>query len=81
MCRHRPKLLAIMLTLPLAGCEAPTRVLRILQDGRIDVAAGGLNGPVTDLLWHDGRLYISHRGKISALGARRGSGHWAAEPG
>jgi glucose/arabinose dehydrogenase len=140
MCRHRPKLLAIMLTLPLAGCETPTvavppvgdleaappvpsipepdaaaawtppgyraevvvkdliypssvefddrgtmyvaesgfvygdaaapaRVLRILQDGRIDVAAVGLNGPVTDLLWHDGRLYISHRGKISALGA------------
>jgi glucose/arabinose dehydrogenase len=46
---------------------APARVLRITQDGTLDVVAGGLNGPVTDLLWHDGRLYISHRGKISML--------------
>ncbi|HVL69068.1 MAG TPA: PQQ-dependent sugar dehydrogenase [Vicinamibacterales bacterium] len=45
---------------------APARILRVRQD-RIEVVAEQLNGPVTDLLWHQGRLYISHRGKISVL--------------
>ncbi len=31
------------------------------------MASRGLEGPVNDLLWHGGRLYISHRGKISVL--------------
>lgn len=45
---------------------APARILRVRQD-RLEVVADQLNGPITDLLWHHGRLYISHRGKISVL--------------
>ena len=42
------------------------RILRVSADGGVSVFADrGLNGPITDLLWHDGRLYVSHRGKIS----------------
>lgn len=46
------------------------RILRVTPTGGLTVVAQeGLNGPVNDLLWHDGRLFISHRGKISALEA------------
>ena len=31
------------------------------------IVADQLSGPVTDLLMHQGKLYISHRGKISVL--------------
>lgn len=45
------------------------RLLRVSQNGDVAVVAQGdpLVGPVNDLLWHDGRLYVSHRGKISVL--------------
>jgi len=48
---------------------AQPRILRVSPQGQIQVlrASQYLNGPVNDLLWHDGRLYISHRGKISVL--------------
>jgi len=46
---------------------APARVMRVDNLGRIEVVADQLNGPITDLLWYDGRLYISHRGKVSVL--------------
>src|SRR4051812_2137803 len=46
---------------------APARVWRVGADGARRIAADQLNGPITDLLWHAGRLYISHRGRISAL--------------
>jgi len=48
---------------------AQARVLRLPADSsaRPVTVADNLNGPVTDLLWHDKRLYISHRGKISVL--------------
>lgn len=47
------------------------RILKISADGNVDVVAQGpgLSGPVNDLLWHDGRMYVSHRGKISILEA------------
>ena len=35
--------------------------------GRREVAASGLVAPVTDLLWAHGKLWISHRGKVSVL--------------
>lgn len=44
---------------------AVARILRVKDDGRLETIAEQLNGPITDLLWHDERLYISHRGKIS----------------
>ena len=47
---------------------APARILVRTKDGRWKTAvADRLNGPITDLLWHDGRLYIAHRGKVSVL--------------
>lgn len=46
---------------------APAQILRIARDGSITRYADQLNGPIIDILWHNGRLYISHRGKISAV--------------
>lgn len=51
---------------------APARILRIIPTGqtgqmRTEVIADQLSAPVNDILWHQGRLYISHRGKISVL--------------
>jgi glucose/arabinose dehydrogenase len=44
------------------------RVLRVSPGGKVEPFAGeGLERPVNDLLWHRGRLYASHRGKISRL--------------
>jgi glucose/arabinose dehydrogenase len=48
---------------------APARVLMLTPRGVPVVMADHLNGPVNDLLWYQGRLYISHRGKISVLDA------------
>lgn len=46
---------------------APAQILRVRPEGEPKVIADQLNPPITDLLWHGGRLYISHRGKISVL--------------
>jgi hypothetical protein len=55
----------------------PARIWRIGPDGSRQVVADQLNGPITDLLWHGGRLSVSHRGKISAL---EGPGHRGPGP-
>jgi glucose/arabinose dehydrogenase len=47
--------------------EAQPRILRISSAGSKETVTTSLNGPVNDLLWHKGKLYISHRGKISVL--------------
>ncbi|HEV7331724.1 MAG TPA: PQQ-dependent sugar dehydrogenase [Flavisolibacter sp.] len=46
---------------------APAQVLCITPGGQITRYADGLNGPVTDILWHKGQLYVSHKGKISVV--------------
>jgi glucose/arabinose dehydrogenase len=45
------------------------RILKISRDGTVKVIAQEpvLSGPINDLLWHGGRMYVSHRGKISIL--------------
>lgn len=45
------------------------RILRAAPDGSVQTVAQGpsLSGPINDLLWHEGRLYVSHRGKISTI--------------
>ena len=48
---------------------APAQVLRIDPSGQISRYADGFNGPITGLLWHNNQLYVSHKGKISAVGA------------
>src|SRR5262245_2421898 len=41
---------------------AHPRVLHVKPDGAVSVeASGGLEGPVTGLLLHGGRLYVSHK--------------------
>src|SRR5205085_1501997 len=44
----------------------PARILKLTGNDR-QVVAENLKGPVTDILWHQGKLFISHRGKISVL--------------
>lgn len=46
---------------------APTPILKISPDGKIVRFAEGFIGPVTDLLWHNGLMYVSHKGKISTV--------------
>ena len=48
---------------------AKPRVSRISPNGEVQVleASEYLIAPINDLLWHDGLLYISHRGKISVV--------------
>jgi glucose/arabinose dehydrogenase len=46
---------------------APAQIVRIGRNGAKTVVASQLQGPVTDILWHRGRLYISQKGKISRL--------------
>lgn len=53
--------------------KAKPRVIRQMLSGEPDtLLTDGLEGPVMDLLWHKGRLYISHRGKISAWSQKEG---------
>jgi glucose/arabinose dehydrogenase len=48
--------------------SATPRILRLSPSGEVTAfATRGLHGPINDLLWHKGRLYVSHRGKISAV--------------
>ena len=58
------------------GDEASlARVLRCIPQGpgtlTFEVVADQLAAPVNDILWHNGRLYISHRGKISVVDGGR----------
>jgi glucose/arabinose dehydrogenase len=47
---------------------AVTRILRIDRQGAMSTyVQEGLNGPVADLLYYQGLLYVSHRGKISVI--------------
>jgi glucose/arabinose dehydrogenase len=46
---------------------APARIFRVSPAGKMAIVADQLAGPITDILWHGGRLYISHWGKISVL--------------
>lgn len=48
--------------------DAKPRILRITPAGEItSFATEGLHGPINDLLWHKGDLYVSHRGRISVV--------------
>jgi glucose/arabinose dehydrogenase len=47
--------------------NAPARIFRINRSGKSEIIADHLSGPVTDVLWHQGKLYLSQKGKISVL--------------
>lgn len=46
---------------------APARILRVSPQGQLQVIARDLAAPVTDLLWHQDRLYISQAARISRI--------------
>ncbi|GGK74185.1 sorbosone dehydrogenase family protein [Rufibacter glacialis] len=48
---------------------APARVFQITPEGKMNLFADGFLGPITDILWNRGSLYVSHRGKISTVGS------------
>jgi glucose/arabinose dehydrogenase len=43
------------------------RIVRVSPQGDVRLVTDRLVAPVSDLLWHDGRLLVSHRGRISAV--------------
>ncbi len=47
--------------------SAPCRILRVNPSGEVEVVAEQLSAPITDLLWHENKLYVSHRGKVSVF--------------
>lgn len=47
--------------------SAPARVVHVSAKGDIHLVADRLNGPVTDILWHQSRLTISHCVRISVV--------------
>ena len=46
---------------------APARILRVNKGGKLEYVADQFNGPITGLTWHQGKLYVSHFGKISVM--------------
>jgi len=46
---------------------APARVWRVTPGGEMTIIADQLDGPITDLLFHQGRLYIAQKGKVSVI--------------
>lgn len=46
---------------------APSTIYKISPRGQMERFADGFNGPVTDILWHNSLLYVSHKGKISTV--------------
>lgn len=48
---------------------APARIFKVSPSGQMVRLAEGFNGPITDLLWHNSLLYVSHKGKISSVSA------------
>jgi len=47
--------------------QAKPRVVQVNRDGTLSAVVAGLNGPVNGIRFRNGRLYISHRGKISVF--------------
>ena len=47
--------------------ETDARVLRVSPAGTIREVAGGFDGPLNGMALHEGKLYLSHRGKITSL--------------
>lgn len=46
---------------------APAQVFRITRNGEITRLSDKFLGPITDLLYHEGKLFVSYKGKISLL--------------
>lgn len=47
--------------------KAVPRLLLLTEDGSLRELSRDFNGPINDLLFYRGRLYVSHRGKISVF--------------
>jgi glucose/arabinose dehydrogenase len=57
----------------IAESDFPARILRIKEDGTVEtLVSRGLRGQVAGLALRDGRLYVSHKGKVSVVEADGG---------
>src|ERR671932_536195 len=55
------------------GVQALPRILKIDQSGTISVLTDRfLQGPITDRVYHDGKLYVSNHAKISTVDLTNG---------
>ena len=52
--------------------ETEARVLQVSPGGSIEEVAAGFNGPLNGLALRGDKLYLSHRGKITALDLKKG---------
>jgi hypothetical protein len=50
------------------GLQPQPEILKVQQNGNTSIILDRLlNGPVTDITFHNGKLYVSHRGEISTV--------------
>ncbi len=50
------------------GLKPMPKIIKIANDGTMSILTDrGLNGPVNDIEYHNGKLYVSHRGIISTV--------------
>ena len=50
------------------GLKPMPKIIKIANDGTMSVLTDrGLNGPINDIEYHKGKLYVSHRGIISTI--------------
>jgi|SRR5690348_11894713 hypothetical protein len=50
------------------GLQPQPEILKVQQNGNTSILLDRLlNGPVTDITFHNGKLYVSHRGEISTV--------------
>ncbi|MDQ3851207.1 MAG: hypothetical protein M3299_00055 [Thermoproteota archaeon] len=50
------------------GLKPMPKIIKIANDGTMSILTDrGLNGPVNDIEYHEGKLYVSHRGIISTI--------------
>jgi glucose/arabinose dehydrogenase/plastocyanin len=55
------------------GAQAIPRILKIDQNGTISILTDRfLAGPITDIVYHDGKLYVSNKAKISTVDLTNG---------
>ncbi len=58
---------------PFTNIPQVPRILKMEPNGNLSVFVGNkLNSPIVDIAFHDGLIYVSHRGKISTVNTTNG---------
>jgi glucose/arabinose dehydrogenase len=59
---------------PFTGLPEVPRILKVSSDGDVSVLADiGFNAPIVDIAFHDGKLFVSHRHKVSTVDVASGA--------